>query len=121
MNNRTYKDNFSHNSIDVASHNRVNVKTDLAQASGLGITIAVCWLIIVFSATIIYLAIKHLQLLDSLILIVVIGSITLLVYAGINQAIRISAKTIATVSFHLAQKLRNPLIENQKCDCALRS
>jgi hypothetical protein len=108
------KESFSHNSIDIASHNRVNMKANLAEASGPGVTLAVSWLILVFTGIIIYLALTHPGLLDLLLVILVIGASALAVYAGLNQAVRMTARTIAIVSFHRAQPLRNNLIESRQ-------
>jgi hypothetical protein len=111
MRNEHYQDNFSHNTGDVASHNRVSFKTDLAAASGTAITIAVIFVIFLITVTITYLAIVHMSLLDIVIKTLFIGGFILLLFKGINHAIREVAKTRAMLIHYNAQPLRDNLIE----------
>ncbi len=110
-----YQENFAHNDITVASHNRVNMRgVELAAALGPAVFALVIFFIFITLATLVYLLIAHAIVLEVLAFALVIGlvggGLLLAAVTGINHMVRDTAKTCATMSFYREQPLRNNLI-----------
>jgi hypothetical protein len=102
-----FNDNFSQNRVEVASRNHINF------AASPGFTMLVGFGISLFLAIIVYLAITALLILKILLGFFVGGGSLLLLWLGLNLAVRSGAKTYAAVVFYLGQKRRNHVIETE--------
>ncbi len=105
-----FNDNFAHNRVEVGLRNQITVR-DLAGSPAF--TMLVGFAILLIVAVIIYLWIVWDMLLQSLILLLVFGSVLLLIWHGVMSAIRSAAKTHATVTYYRTQNLRNNVIETE--------
>ncbi len=104
-----FNNNFTHKRVEVGSRNHITMR-DMAGSPAF--TLLVGFAILLIVAVIIYLWIAWDMLLQSLILLLVFGSVLLLIWHGLMSAIRSAARTHAAVTYYGAQRKRNKVLSD---------